>query len=262
MKIIINADDFGASEDTVNATIECFENGSLTSATLMSKMPSTHLAIDYAKANSHFSFGAHLTFVRESDLTEESPIMSAHGLPSLTTKDGYFRSSQHVRLASLFNLVNSNEIEAEIEAQLSYLVDHGVQISHVDSHGHLHKFAAFKAALASVLPRFSIRRVRSVQDLYLTLPWASPTFWLGGLWRKAISTSFVTTDHLFMIGNGDSPERWPKQLLECYVPGNSLEIGVHPGYLEGWRNSERIGINNFANIVKSYGHQIISWSDL
>jgi hypothetical protein len=39
MKIITNVDDFGYSDDTVAATIECFEKGAPISATIMSKMP-------------------------------------------------------------------------------------------------------------------------------------------------------------------------------------------------------------------------------
>ena len=38
-RLIINADDFGFSEDTVVATIELFNKGLLTSATMMPNMP-------------------------------------------------------------------------------------------------------------------------------------------------------------------------------------------------------------------------------
>ena len=39
LQLVVNADDFGQSDDTVDATIECFEAGALTSATLMAGMP-------------------------------------------------------------------------------------------------------------------------------------------------------------------------------------------------------------------------------
>jgi len=41
-------------------------------------------------------------------------------------------------------------------AQLGRIRDLGVAISHVDSHGHLHKFKPFCAALKEVLPRHGI----------------------------------------------------------------------------------------------------------
>ena len=33
LQLIVNADDFGKSDDTVDATVECFEAGAVTSAT-------------------------------------------------------------------------------------------------------------------------------------------------------------------------------------------------------------------------------------
>ena len=46
LQLIVNADDFGQSDDTVDATIECFEAGALTSATLMPGMPASERALD------------------------------------------------------------------------------------------------------------------------------------------------------------------------------------------------------------------------
>lgn len=62
-KIILQADDFGYNKDTLQATIDCFERGALTSATIMPTCECTPLAIEYAKCHPEFSFGVHLTFV-------------------------------------------------------------------------------------------------------------------------------------------------------------------------------------------------------
>ena len=43
MRLVLNADDFGYSDDTVEATIECFACGALTSATIMPAMPAAAL---------------------------------------------------------------------------------------------------------------------------------------------------------------------------------------------------------------------------
>ena len=49
MKVILHADDFGFNEETTRATIECFERGVLTSATIMVNCEASEMAIDYAK---------------------------------------------------------------------------------------------------------------------------------------------------------------------------------------------------------------------
>ena len=43
-KLIINADDFGLNDHTVEWTIKGFERGALTSATIMAGMPTTEKA--------------------------------------------------------------------------------------------------------------------------------------------------------------------------------------------------------------------------
>ena len=84
MKFILNADDFGISEDTVEATIELFEKKELSSATIILSMPGTDQAIKYARKHPEFSFGLHLNIVTD---TFERPLLNPKLLPSLTTSD-------------------------------------------------------------------------------------------------------------------------------------------------------------------------------
>jgi hypothetical protein len=65
-KLIINADDFGLSDHTVEWTINGFECGALTSATIMAGMPTTDKAVGYAKVHPQFSFGVHFYLVDET----------------------------------------------------------------------------------------------------------------------------------------------------------------------------------------------------
>src|SRR3954451_7673818 len=233
MRIILNADDFGLDDDTVAATIECFEAGALTSATVMPKMPATARAIAYGKANPRFSFGAHLTFIAD---TVEAPFSNPADIPALVRPDGRFRDSQELRLMALRGKVPVEQIEREMALQLASLRDHGVPVSHVDSHGHLHKFKPFVEAMKRVLPKFGIRRVRTAQDVYLRRPFKSPTYWLGGIWRRRIMRYFDTTEHLFI---GDTPHdatvRGERGLLPL-LTGDTIEVGVHPGRAEAWRD--------------------------
>lgn len=49
-KLIVNADDFGFDDETVDWTIKGFEAGKITSATMMAGMPATERVVEYAKA--------------------------------------------------------------------------------------------------------------------------------------------------------------------------------------------------------------------
>lgn len=260
MRIILNADDFGQDEDTVRATVECFERGALTSATIMPKMLATRQAIEYAKKHPEFSFGVHLTFVRETPETVESPLSNPKTIPSLVDENGLFLHSQAVRFLALRNKLPLDEIEREMTAQLGFLRDHGVPISHVDSHGHLHKFGPFVKVLEKVLPKFDIKRVRTAQDVYMRKPLKSPTFWIGPYWRRRIMSRFITTNHFFMptcTSDAHSMQGWMPP-----ATNGTIEVGGHPGYGEEWRKVEGQALQSFAWGVSEAGHQLISWNQL
>jgi predicted glycoside hydrolase/deacetylase ChbG (UPF0249 family) len=256
MQIITNADDFGFCEDTVRATIECFEAGALTSATIMPKMPATASAVAYARCNSNLSFGVHLTFAAG---TEEAPVLPPSRIPSLVTEDGRFRPTNTIRLLTLCRQIPIDQIEAEAEAQIAFLVDQGVPVSHVDSHFHLHKLPPFCRALRQVLPKFGIRRVRNVQNIYTKRPVTSPTYWFGASWKRSLMRSFSTTQHFFMDNRDE--DSWPDRLLSEVREG-TLEVGVHPGYAEAWRDHERSRIKRFTENCRHAGHSLVSWKAL
>jgi predicted glycoside hydrolase/deacetylase ChbG (UPF0249 family) len=255
-RIILSADDFGYSADTVAATIGCLEQGALTGASLMVNMPATDQALAYARAHPEHSYGVHLTFAGdglERALTAD--------VPDLAGPDGRFHAPGRVRLLALLGRLSVDQIERELLAQLALVRDHGVPIAHVDSHHHTHKFAPFRAALCRVLPRFGIRRVRGVQDLYLRRPFRSPTYWLGPLWQRALRARFVSTDHFYMPAT-TLDTAWADALLDHLPGGTTLEVGVHPGTAEPWRASEREQAVRFAARARAAGHQLIGWKDL
>lgn len=258
MRIILNADDFGMDQETVRATIECFERGALSSATIMPKMPATAAAVEYARSHPQFSFGVHLTYVSDG---VERPVSEPADVPALCAADGQFLPSQTVRLLAVRNRIPPDQIERETVAQIALLRDAGVPISHVDSHGHLHKFAPFLQALQNVLPRFGIGRVRTAQDTYLRRPLKSPTFWYGPVWRRKIRARFVTTDRMFMPTSPADARAMPDLLPRLRGDG-SIEVGVHPGRREDWRDAERAAAEAFAAQARAAGHALITWNDV
>ncbi len=241
------------------ATAQCFLNGTLTSATIMPKMPATSAALAFARAHPEFSFGVHLTYVAD---WVEAPVSPVTEVPALVRFDGRFRESNEMRRAAILGRLPVEQIVRETRAQLSLVRDFGVKISHVDSHGHLHKFKPFRLALEEVLPYFGIRRVRAVQNLWVGKPFKSPTFWFSPIWRLIISHRFATTKHLFVSASGLSETE-----ADALVPilggmQGSIELGVHPGANEAWRSRERDNIQRLVPRLMSAGHTMITWNDI
>jgi hypothetical protein len=259
MRVILHADDFGASDETVRATIECIEGGALTSASIMPGMPATAKAIAFAREHPELDFGVHLTFVGDGS---ERPLSPPAEIASLVKPDGRFRSTRELRLRSLLSLLPAAQVELELSRQLEAVADEGVEITHVDSHRHMHKLPSFRKALERVLPRFGIRRVRAVQDVYLRRPLGSPTYWLGPGWQRRLARSFVTTDHLYMP-TSTRDVGWERPLVAALrrLRGTTLELGVHPGF-DDWRDGERRSLLAFAAMAGDAGLDLVAWRDL
>ena len=218
MQIVVNADDFGSSDDTLAATIESFEAGLLTSATIMVGMPKTEEALEYARAHPQYSYGVHLQDAGDGN---ERPLTQVELIPDLVDENGRFLPTNAVRGRALLRRVPVDQIELETIAQVEFVKSRGVPVSHVDSHRHLHKFAPFREALRRALPRVGLERVRNVQDTYLRRPVEHPAYWPGPFWRRSIMRSFVTTDHFYMPTTAHDPQ-WHE--LASRLPGIR-----HPG---------------------------------
>lgn len=259
MRIVINADDFGLSAETVAATIECFEAGALTSATIMATMPAAGEALAFARGRSDASFGVHLTFVGKGD---ERPAAPLGEIPALVDDAGRFPAVNSARVRALLRLLPVEQIEKEIAAQLSAVRAAGVSVSHVDSHKHMHKLAPFRTALRNVLPRFGVERVRTVQDVYLRRPALGATHVAGSLWRRPLRRSFRTTDHFYMPASTHDVG-WAEDLLARVgtLSGETLEVGVHPGF-DDWRDDERRSAERLGARARELGHELVSWREI
>ncbi len=128
-KLIINADDFGLTKAVSDAIFEIFENGSLTSATLMVNMPGCAYAADKSKGYSKLGIGLHANF------TEGKPLLPNH---NLTDSNGYFIERKDLFKRILLFKTTREDIRKELAAQYDKLLKLGVNPTHIDSHEHIH----------------------------------------------------------------------------------------------------------------------------
>ncbi|EKZ97847.1 ChbG/HpnK family deacetylase [Cupriavidus metallidurans] len=223
--VIINADDFGYDDDTFQATVACFDAGLLTSATILAGSPATASACQYARDNhSRFSFGLHFNIVEGR---------RPHGASStLCRKDGSLFPPKIQRARAMAGLIDAADIRREFRLQLDELRDHGVNVSHVDGHGHLHKYPAVMRVLRDEMLRAGIERVRPPQNCYF----------LKNHMRGAMNVMLLR--HFnglrspdFYVGADTRQQGWALR-LPAMLPEGVTEMSVHPGFAEPWRREE------------------------
>ncbi|MCD6565655.1 MAG: ChbG/HpnK family deacetylase, partial [Bacteroidales bacterium] len=119
--LIINADDFGWDADTVNTTINLFENSILSSASIMTGRNGSKQAIDFALKNQHkFSFGLHFNIV--DNHIPYNPIQTN----SLLNSELTFKLSNQQRWDALLFRLKYIDIQKEFEYQLLQLLNNGI----------------------------------------------------------------------------------------------------------------------------------------
>jgi chitin disaccharide deacetylase len=202
-KLIINADDFGYSKGVNLGIIEAFQNGVVTSTTLMANMPGAEHAAGLAKKNPDLGVGIHFV------LTCGSPV--SNKVASLVNNRGEFN-----RIAEIDELGAPEEIELELRSQFEKFLSFGIKPTHIDSHHHVHSLkhvypAVEKIALENQLP---IRKASIDPNPLQPVQYFNHEFYGDQL----------TTEYL--IG-----------LLDKVLPFETAELMTHPAYIDEQINS-------------------------
>jgi predicted glycoside hydrolase/deacetylase ChbG (UPF0249 family) len=222
--VVIHADDFGETISITNGIRRGIEAGVLTSTSIMANMPATWYALQrVSHLAGQASFGVHL------NLCEGRPLTAAR---SLTGANGEFHPKRTVIHRALSGKLALAELEREISAQIALVREAGVAISHVDGHKHLHQLPIVSTAVANVLPRFGIGRVRVTRLQSLAALGKTGTLlrelaaWRAArIFRKAGLHSPVRTVDLGEILNRGFGRRGPRALVDAR---GAVELCCHP----------------------------------
>src|SRR4051812_13107841 len=122
-RLIVNADDFGASESINAAVIDAHRRGILTTASLVVNGAAAPQAVELAKANPRLGVGLHLTLCCGSSALPHSQI------PALVDPQSRFRDDP-VRAGMLyfFSSAARRELALEIAAQFEKFARSGLRL--------------------------------------------------------------------------------------------------------------------------------------
>lgn len=218
MRVILNADDLGISDRVNDAIFDVLDRGRITSATLMANGPAFMQAASQVPRFKNCSFGVHLNLTSFESLTKDP------GFGEYLDDDGCF--SGNVRQYRM-NAAFRNAVLREWRTQVQRVLNHGVPVSHFDSHHHVHTIPRLFGALKQLQREFGIRRVRATRNLYASnnvklkarlcakaaWNWALRTFWT----TRTTEGFTDLTDFVILL------DRKPPQ---C----RTVELMLHPGH--------------------------------
>ena len=221
MRLIVNADDLGLSREVNEATFELMSRRLVTSGTVMANAPFALDAVETSKRFPGCSFGVHL------NVTEFRPLCQREELQEILSNNGEFTRALDQAPGSV---KKTRRLLAAIADEWCHQIDFlrraGLQVSHLDSHQHVHTIPSLFPVLKYVQARCGIRRVRTARNVYkpdarapLAKLLAKRAFQFSLRHLYATRTTHVFMDFLTfheraVVGR----QTWP-----------SAEVMVHPG---------------------------------
>ena len=130
--LIINADDFGRSHASNEATLRALTDGVVSSTTLMVPCPWALHAMQLLSEHPDLSFGVHLTVVCDVPHYRCGPLTSRDKVPSLVDESGFFYMTD--RIPQWLTQVRLSELETEFRAQIEAVLAAGLSPTHLDWH--------------------------------------------------------------------------------------------------------------------------------
>jgi len=232
-QLIVNADDLGLTAGVNRGILRAFQDGIVTSASLLVTGSAFEEAVALARQNPKLNVGLHVTLV------EERAVLGRDALPTLVDETGRLpRTSGEFLRRAFLGRISWDEVEREIAAQIACFQETGVRLSHLDSHQHLHMFP----------PVFQIvsRLTHGMDDVWIRNP-AGPWRMSAGvrverwvqrlalnltcLWVRALHSPSQAQmpDGMYGFETGGRLTRSALEQILRRIPDGLYELICHPG---------------------------------
>ena len=266
--LVIHADDLGMSHSVNRATFEAFENGWITSASILVPCPWFPEVARWARAHPDADLGIHLALNSEWTGFRWGPVSPREGLASLLDRDGYFPLVE----ADVVARARPAEIDRELRAQIDRAREAGVRLTHLDSH---------MATLFRTAEFFEVyRKLGATYGLPVLMERLGERGGEQAAWAKAAQADAVI-DRVISIAPGVAKEQWPQayEKLLAPLPPGVYQLIVHlayddeemrgatfdhPDWGAAWRQNdlELVKSARFRNFLREQRFVLVGWKDL
>ncbi len=130
--LIINADDFGRSHASNEATLRTLKEGVVSSTSLMVPCPWALHAMHLLSDHPDLAFGVHLTVICDLVQYRWGPLTSRDKVPSLIDETGFFYYVE--RIPEFLTQAKLSELEVEFRTQIEAVLAASLKPTHLDWH--------------------------------------------------------------------------------------------------------------------------------
>ena len=266
--LVIHADDLGMSHSVNRATFEAFENGWITSASILVPCPWFPEVARWARAHPTADLGIHLALNSEWTGFRWGPVGPREAGSSLLDRDGYLPLLETDVVAA----ARPADIDRELRAQIDRARKAGVQLTHLDSHmATLFRTEAFLKVY---------RGLGAAYGLPVLMERLGDRGGAQSPWATA-SQADALVDRVVSIPQGVAKEDWPQayEKLLAPLPPGVYQLIVHlayddeemrgatfdhPDWGAAWRQNdlELVKSSRFRDFLREQRFVLVGWKDL
>lgn len=245
--LIINADDFGLNTAVNQGIISAFQQGVVTSTSLLTNGQAWDDALSKIKANPDLDLGVHLNVLRGQPLTKLKYLVSDDNLLNPNLLNLIFKSY-------LYRRQIAREIYQEFEAQIKKALAAGLNITHLDTEKHIHTLPFISKILINLAKQYNIKYIRCpFEKMFLTKLKLSQLFkivvselFFSRTEKMLKQSSLNCPDFFYGVSlSGSYSVKNLKKFIDRLKPGVS-ELSCHPGleskteksYIDKYRQEE------------------------
>jgi predicted glycoside hydrolase/deacetylase ChbG (UPF0249 family) len=222
--LIVNADDFGLCKEISEGIIKAFSDGIVKSTSVVANGRYFKEAIPFLR-DSGIDVGIHLTLTGS-----EKPV--SNGINGLVDKHGFFlKSYKYVVPRILLGHFDQEGLEQELSSQINLLLENKINITHIDSHQHLHLLPPIRDTVIKLAMKFKIKWIRVPQTKGFNLKMFVMNKLGTSLKIKLNEHGINSTDRFSGFEHGGHMNEPTLLKILGHLKDNCVtELMVHPGY--------------------------------
>jgi predicted glycoside hydrolase/deacetylase ChbG (UPF0249 family) len=241
---IINADDFGSRSEVNTAVLRSFQEGWVSSTTIMANRPGFDEACQMvAEHHLRAHVGLHLVLTEGVPLTDRIKRERR-----FCNQDGIFCATRKTRLLHL-DTREKEAVAEELRMQILRCRRAGLELTHVDSHHHIHEEIAVLSLVLLLVREFRIPYVRIMNNLSMSGSRTRRTY-------TSLYNAFLKHCRLSRTDYFGALDQYLAFLLRPSpgLPGgNSFEIMTHPAVDEKGAIRERLSDRPLGPLIEQAG---------
>ena len=251
-RLIISCDDLGISKEINLGIQDCLEKRVATSSSIIANGEFYEHALSNVVNQGPIKYyGLHLNLTAGKALNKNS-------INTLTDENNKFKISakkyfllNFYKLSKTFKSIVYNEFKSQVKRVLK----DGVQLSHFDSHEHIHHSPWIFKIVTDLGKELKINKIRFVNEKIIIRNYYKDVYYklkslnyfkhfVISICNKKIKNNFLSPDYFFgILNSGKTKKNELFSYLNCLNADKTVELCIHPGN----RLVDQININNNIN---------------